>query len=262
MPVPDHLLRFWRALDARTGRVQPVWWGAVVTDARTPAIWDANYARVETDDGGLTAEEVEDSLLPALAEAGAPTVHVVGFRPEAQAPLFAELETRGHVLSWDLVMDLESDVPAVSTVAVEELEDSDELWAARLESFALFGIDDPEDRAQLLALECLQGACGAKRWFGVRDDEGLASTAALAVLEGVGFIDGLATADRARGRGYASALTATMTGAARAAGAGHVCLLADPAARPVIAMYERLGFKESGRLPSTKAQASRSGGAR
>jgi ribosomal protein S18 acetylase RimI-like enzyme len=262
MPVPDHLLRFWRAIDARTGHVQPTWWGAVVTDARSPAIWDANYARVETDDGALTADEVEAALLPALAEAGAPTIHIVGFRPEAQAPLFAELQSRGHVLAWDVVMDLDGDVAASPTVAVEELEDGDELWAARLASFALFGIDDQEACAQLLALERLHGATGAKRWFGVRDREGLASTAALAVLADVGFIDGVATADRARSRGYASALTKTMARAASDAGASHVCLLADPAARPVIAMYERLGFRESGRLPSTKTQASRSGGAR
>lgn len=262
MPVPDHLLRFWRAFDACTGRVQPTWWGAVVTDARFPVIWDANYARVETDDRALTAEEVEAALLPALAEAGASTIHVVGFRPESQAPLFAELKSRGHVPAWDVVMDLDGDLPATPALVVEELGDGDELRAARMESFALFGIEDPEVCAQLLALERLHGTSRAKRWFGVRDDAGLASTAALAVLEGVGFIDGVATVDRARGRGYASALTATMAREARDAGARNVCLLADPAAELVIAMYERLGFTEAGRLPSTKAQASRSGGAR
>jgi ribosomal protein S18 acetylase RimI-like enzyme len=262
MPVPYHLLRFWRALDACTGRVEPTWWGAVVTDVRSPDIWDANYARVETDDGALTADEVEAALSPALAETGAPTFHVVGFRPEPQAALFAELETRGHALAWDAVMDLDSDVPAFPSVAVEELEDGEELRAARLESFALFGIDDPEVGAQLLALERRHGEAGAKRWFGVRDDEGIASTGVLAFLAGVGFIDGVATAERARGRGYASALTAGMARAALGAGATNVCLLADPEARRVIAMYERVGFKESGRLPSTKAQVSRLGGAR
>ena len=148
MPVPDHLLRFWRAFDARNGRVQPTWWGAVVTDARFPFIWDANYARVETDDRALTADEVEAALLPALAEAGASTVHVVGFRPESQAPLFAELEARGHVPAWDVVMELDGDLPATPALVVEELGDGDELRAARMESFALFGIDDPEVRAQ------------------------------------------------------------------------------------------------------------------
>ena len=48
-PIPAHVLRFWRALDAMLGSVQLTSWGAIVTDERYPAVWDANYARV--DDG-------------------------------------------------------------------------------------------------------------------------------------------------------------------------------------------------------------------
>ena len=66
-PIPEHVLRFWRSLDAMFGRVEPTRWGAVVTDRRYPAVWDANYARVDTDSAGLTLAEVEASLLPALS---------------------------------------------------------------------------------------------------------------------------------------------------------------------------------------------------
>jgi hypothetical protein len=38
----------------------------------------------------------------------------------------------------------------------------------------------------------------------------------------------------------------------RGAGANEIYLLADPGAPRVIAMYERLGFREVGRLASTR----------
>ena len=47
MPVPDHVHRFWMALDERIGHAQPTWWGAVVTQAQFPDLWHANYARVD-----------------------------------------------------------------------------------------------------------------------------------------------------------------------------------------------------------------------
>lgn len=252
MAVPEHLLGFWRAFDERAADVRPTWWGAVVTDRRFPAVHDVNYARVETADRTLAPAEIEAVLLPALAAAGAATVHVVGFRPQAQAGLFAELEARGHRLAWDLVMDLDGTPRTLPGIAVEELDPSPELREARGAGLALFGIDDPETREQLLALEDTRDALGLKRWFIVRDGDGIASTAALCVLDDVGLIDDVATVERARGRGYASAAAAAAGRAALEAGARHVTLLADPGAPAVIAMYERLGFRPSGHLPSTR----------
>ena len=122
MPVPGHVIRFWHALDACFGRVQPTWWGAVVTDDRYPAIWDANYARVDSGGEDLGAADIEDELLPALAAVGSDVMHVVSFDADASGPLLAELSTRGHRLTFDLVMD-RAEPPATSTadVTVEEL---------------------------------------------------------------------------------------------------------------------------------------------
>ncbi len=76
--------------------------------------------------------------------------------------------------------------------------------------------------------------------------------AALVQLEGVGYLDNVATFPEARGRGIASAIVARAIELARGSGAEHVSLFADPDALPVVRMYERLGFREVGRLASTK----------
>ena len=96
--LPDHVLRFWRALDERFGSVEPVWWGAVVTDARFPMIWDANYARVDVAAPDLRLADIESHLLPALRDAGAPVMHVVTFHPEEATSLLSELSSRGDRL--------------------------------------------------------------------------------------------------------------------------------------------------------------------
>ena len=254
MPVPGHVIRFWHALDACFGRVQPTWWGAVVTDDRYPAIWDANYARVDSGGEDLGAADIEDELLPALAAVGSDVMHVVSFDADASGPMLAELSTRGHRLTFDLVMD-RAEPPATSTadVTVEELPPGDELWERVVASMALFGVEARAAVEQLRDLERDVMTSAGKRWFGVRGERGaLVSLGALLVLEGVGYVDNVATITEARGQGLASAITARMAGVAAAAGAAHVWLLADPGASSTVAMYERLGFRGTGRLAATR----------
>jgi ribosomal protein S18 acetylase RimI-like enzyme len=254
MTLPDHVTRFWRALDACFGSVEPTWWGAVVTDGRYPAIWDANYARIDAASEDLRAADIEHELLPALAAVGTDVMHVVSFDPEATGPLLAELSTRGHRLTFDLVMELEGPPgPGIEGVAVEELGPSDELWDRVEASIALFGVDGDDALRQLRDIERDVMAPAGKRWFGVRDEEGsLASMGALLVLEGVGYVDNVATFPAARGRGLASAITATAANEARAAGVPHVILLADPESPHAVALYERLAFRRVGRLAATR----------
>ena len=86
-----------------------------------------------------------------------------------------------------------------------------------------------------------------KRWLGVRDDDGtIVALAALVQLEGVGYLDNVATFPEARGRGMASAIVSRAIELARGSGAEHVSLFADPDALPVVRMYERLGFRRGG----------------
>jgi ribosomal protein S18 acetylase RimI-like enzyme len=91
-----------------------------------------------------------------------------------------------------------------------------------------------------------------KRWFGVREGGRVVSAGTLLVLDGAAYIDDVATLPGSRGRGYASAVVRTIVQEARRAGAAEIYLLADPGAPRVIAMYERLGFREVGRLASTR----------
>jgi ribosomal protein S18 acetylase RimI-like enzyme len=68
----------------------------------------------------------------------------------------------------------------------------------------------------------------------------------------VAYIDSVATFDRARRQGLASAVTTRLVREASAAGAASTCLLADPADRGVVGLYERLGFRAVGGLASTR----------
>jgi ribosomal protein S18 acetylase RimI-like enzyme len=253
MPVPEHIHRFWVALDERVGRVQPTWWGAVVTDARFPLVWDLNYARVDAAAPDLTLRDVADVLSPALEEAGTDTFHVVSFHPEETTELLVELSTLGHTLSWDVVMDLVGETTVdVSRTDVEPLEPGPELWPRVGASLALFG-NDPAEVEQLLRIEEELSASGSKRWLGVRDGDGvIVALAALVMLEGVAYLDNVATFPEARGRGLATSIVAHAIELAGQAGADHVSLLADPDKPDVIRMYERLGFREVGRLASTR----------
>jgi len=228
-----------------------------VTDGRFPRIWDANYARVDAPAPGLRAADVQADLLPALEDAGVTVFHVVTFHPEETAGLLAELSSRGHRLGWDLVMDAGPgdpiQAPRPPQVRVEELTAGDELWSRVGASLALFGVDPGDAVEQLQAIEREVLAPGGKRWFGVRDeDDTVVSLAALLFLEGVGYVDNVATFPEARGRGYASALIARIGDEARRAGAEHVCLFADPDDEPVVRLYTSLGFREAGRLASTR----------
>jgi ribosomal protein S18 acetylase RimI-like enzyme len=250
--LPDHVLRFWRALDERFGSVEPVWWGAVVTDARFPMIWDANYARVDVAAPDLRLADIEDRLLPALRDAGAPVMHVVLFHPNEATSLLSELSSRGDRLGWDLVMDLVGEPPSTD-VTVDPLEGRDDLWDVVADSLVLFGAEPGEALEQFRTLERDVLAPAGKRWFGVVDQGGtVQSLGALVVFGDVGYVDNIATFPPFRGRGLASAVTATIAREARRAGANHVFLLADPEASAIVSLYERLGFASAGSLASAR----------
>jgi GNAT superfamily N-acetyltransferase len=254
VPVLD-VIRFWRALDDFMESVEPTGWGAVVTDRRYPVIWDANYARVDRPAEDLRLEEVEASLTPALVRAGATSFHVVMFEPERTTRLMTELSARGDRLSWDVVMIHEGS-SAADSPRVEELSPGPELWEAVRVSLRHFGIAQPSAITQLVALE--RDALGSvKRWFGVREHGRLLALGALVLLEGVGYVDNVATEPESRGRGYASDITSRIVLEARAGGAETVFLLAEP--EGPVRLYERIGFREAMRLASTLRPAGRAG---
>jgi ribosomal protein S18 acetylase RimI-like enzyme len=252
VPLPEHVQRFWRSLDDLVGEVRPTWWGAVVTDARYPAIWDINYARIDEPATDLSAAEVEAELVPALRAVGASVLHVVTFHHEATTRLVSELSTRGHRVGWDLVMNREPG-PVRVDADVEEIEPGPDLWGRVADTMRLFGAGSGEPVDQLRRMEQEVLTPGGKRWFGIRNRRGtVVSLAALISLEDVGYIDNVATFPRYRGRGLATAVTSRLIDVAHGDHAAHVCLLADPDDRAVVRMYERLGFRPAGKLASTR----------
>jgi ribosomal protein S18 acetylase RimI-like enzyme len=248
--IPDLFHRFWVALDGLFSDVRDEWWGAIVTDGRFPRIWDANYARVDAE--GVRLHDLEHDLTQALRAIGATTFHVVVFDPEGSPGLLTDLSSRAHRLSWDVLMEATSEPPP-NDVRIDALGSDDALWAAVRDSFGLFGVDPRESVAQLKAIETDVLTPGGKRWYGVRGDDGeIVSLAALLVLDSVGYIDNVATFPHARGRGYASALASHLVRTAADMGTDATFLIADPDDQPVVRLYERIGFREVGRLASTK----------
>jgi GNAT superfamily N-acetyltransferase len=257
VPLPEQLHRFWIALDDLVADVLPTDWGAVVTDARSPDVWDTNYARVDVD-SAVPLARIETDLLPALRRARVGVEHVVSFHHEAHGDLLSELSSRGHRISWDLAMVLD-EAPGGAGVEeegtpVEEVFPGDELWAAAAASMRdSFAIEPATAVEQLLTLERDVLALAGKRWFAVRgEDGGPVSLGTLLVLGGTSYIDNVATDPAARGRGYAGAIVTRIAREALAAATAGPFLLCDPGAPATVRLYERLGFAPAGFLASTK----------
>jgi ribosomal protein S18 acetylase RimI-like enzyme len=252
----EPLLAYWRAQDALFERVEPAWWGAVVSDERYPAIQEPNYARVETREPVRLAE-VEAELLPAMARSGSARSHVVIFFPEDQTDLVAEASTRGERVSWDLVMVHADEDVDDADAPVEEVHDFDaSFWRAHAASTRLFDVDEQPTVDQLQALEREVMIPGGRRLLTVRERGEAMALAALLVLEVAGFLDHVVTFPAARRHGYAQALTRRAVAEAAQAGARQTFLLAEPGGSAE-RIYTRLGFERAGYLASWLSPISR-----
>jgi ribosomal protein S18 acetylase RimI-like enzyme len=250
----EPLLRFWRAQDDLFEHTEAQWWGAVVSDARFPAIQEPNYARVETRQP-VRLGEIEDALVPAMRASGSERSHVVIFHAEDQTDLIAAASTRGDRIAWDLVMVTGLDVEP--TRRVEEVSAFDgPFWVVHRDSARLFGVTDEETLDQLQAMERDVLIPAGRRWFAVVHDGRRVALAALLVLERTGFIDHVVTFPDARRRGYAEALTRRIVVEATAMGAERTYLLAEPEGGAV-RVYERIGFERVAHLASWLAARDR-----
>jgi ribosomal protein S18 acetylase RimI-like enzyme len=251
----EPLLRFWRAHDDLFDRTDPRWWGAVVSDARFPAIQEPNYARVETRHP-VRLEEIEEALVPAMRASGSERSHVVIFHPEDQTELIAAASTRGDRIAWDLVMvapgrDLEP------TGEVEEISGLDaSFWAVHRDSARQFDVTDDDRLDQLQAMERDVLVPAGRRWFSVLDGGRRVALAALLVLERTGFVDHVVTFPEARRRGHAGALTRRVVSEATGMGADRTYLLAEPEG-DAVRVYDRIGFERVTHLASWLAPRDR-----
>jgi GNAT superfamily N-acetyltransferase len=236
-------LRLWRQLDQRFERVEPQPWGAVVTDARFPLVWDVNYARVETDDPALGLDEVRAALDPALERAGAAHRHIVVFHPERLTDLIAAASSAGARLTWDLVMAL-GVAPAAreAPAGVEEAEPDERLLAAVRRTLPEFDVSDPEVANQLMRIEREAMLPAGKRWFRVGAAGEESALGSMIQVEDVALVDHVVTMPFARGRGYADAIVRRIAAEASAAGARTVILTTEPDGR-ARRIYERIGFE-------------------
>jgi ribosomal protein S18 acetylase RimI-like enzyme len=249
------LLRFWRAHDDLFDRTEAMWWGAVVSDARFPAIQEPNYARVESRQP-VRLEEIEDALVPAMQASGSERSHVVIFHPEDQTELVAAASTRGDRIAWDLVM-VAAGRDVEPTGEVEEVSAFDaSFWAVHRESARLFAVTDDDALDQLQAMERDVLVPAGRRWFSVLDGGRRVALAALLVLGGTGFVDHVVTFPEARRRGHAGALTRRLVSEAAAMGAERTYLLAEPEGDGV-RVYDRIGFERVTHLASWLAPRDR-----
>ena len=258
----EPLLRLWRAHDDLFERTEARWWGAVVSDARFPAIQEPNYARVETRQP-VRLEEIEDALVPAMRASGSERSHVVIFHPEDQTELVAAASTRGDRIAWDLVMVVAGrDVgPTGEDVEppgeVEEVSAFDgAFWSVHRDSARLFDVTDDDTLDQLQAMERDVLIPAGRRWFSVLDGGRRVALAALLVLERTAFVDHVVTFPEARRRGHAGALTRQLVAEAAAMGADRTFLLAEPEG-DAVRVYDRIGFERVTHLASWLAPRDR-----
>jgi GNAT superfamily N-acetyltransferase len=245
-------LRFWRALDFAIERVVETPWGAVVSDARFPLIWDVNYARVDAE-RDVRLSDVRAALDRELARTGARHEHLVCFWPELQTGLLGELGRSGNRISWDIVMIHRGGDPEPPGVAVEEVKTFDDaFWRAVRTSLAAFDVTEPASLDQLMRLEREVALPDGKRWFAIRRSLGEEPLALGALIEheGVAYLDHIVTVPEARRRGYGSAMVRKIVQVARDDGMRWITLLADRGGKPAD-LYRRLGFEDLTYLASS-----------
>jgi GNAT superfamily N-acetyltransferase len=251
MSALQPLVETFVALDDLLERVDQTWWGAVVSDSRLPLIWDANYARIEGPQPDLTLGEVLSALVPAMRANECRHEHIVMFDPDGSGALLLELGRAGHRVSWDTVMELKAPEPSDwPDHPVEEVTTFDEaFWGGQRAAMAEFDVTDAQVTEQLVRWERDLLVPFGKRWFVVRDEEGLAGFGALVRHGAAGYVDNVVTLPRARRRGVAGAIVRRVAFEGRLDGAERIFLLAekpDP-----IRLYERLGFRRVGSIASS-----------
>jgi GNAT superfamily N-acetyltransferase len=244
--------RYFAASDALLQRVEPTWWGAVVSDDRFPDVYDLNYGRVDRARPDLTLDDALEDLIPAMVRTGSVHLHLVVFEPEGTDLLLREAEAAGHRVSLETVMEHDGRADGDPALPVEEADPADPvLWQTLRLGFREFDVGVPAVIDQLLRWNREVLVPAGRRWFLVRNGGEVAGLGALQVRGGVGYLDDVVTFPRHRRHGIASAIVVRMVREAREAGAETVFLLAD---RPEpIRLYRTLGFEETATIASTLA---------
>jgi ribosomal protein S18 acetylase RimI-like enzyme len=236
-------LEFTKRLEDRCAAVTaPFEWGTFLSYPDLPRVWALNFARVESP-APPGASELVDAVqrLPWPAEARHRKIVV------NDAALGARLTPGFDALEWQterlLYMALTADPPPPPPIPVRELS-AEERSEALVRFLPQVGTK-PETLDQIIASRGVVDRAVEMRRFGAFEDGEAACMCELYLEGGTAQVEDVATAERFRKRGLASAVVLTAIAEARAAGADFVFLIADAEDWPK-QMYSRMGFDEIG----------------
>ena len=240
----ERSLEFMHRIQDRCAKVrEPFEWGTFLSNPALPLVWDFNYARIEAQEVASAAEIVE--VVQRLPWPASSRHRKVTVDDEAighhLAPGFAQLEWQ---IGGLLFMVLTRDPPPLPATPVQEI--TSEERADALVTFLPQVGTKPETLHQIIASRRVVEEVIEVRRFGAFVDGEAAAMCELYLESGTAQVEDVATAERFRKRGLATAVVLQAMAAARAAGAEFVFLIADSDDWPR-EMYARLGFEEVGK---------------
>ena len=247
MALPDDVREAWWAWHGLNEYVEPTSWGALVTDARYPDVWDANFARVEAP---ASLAEVEGALERARSWTG--SRHAEIFVPDRDAvgpALGYQAVAVGYEHNVDVVMTLRGDPSPLperllSIDIVEIDHGDDDLAATHREVYPLLGPTlAPEVIDQLMERDARLADEAGVRWFAALVEGDVAGFCSTYVAPNrVSVVDNVVTREEHRGLGVATAVVTRAILEARASGSG-LTFLVTAAVGGAAPLYQRIGFE-------------------
>ena len=225
-------------------RTEPFRWGTAVFMPEFPLRHDSNYLLVESPPPGVDAAALAaeaDRIQGAAGLRHRSAMFRDAGEGERLAPGFGALgwkPFRGVVMAHRRPPER----PVGTSVVIRT--DAEALRTAREAQILGYPWGTPEVARQLLAARSLIPV--ETRYYAVFEDGEPASWGELYLEGDVAQVEAVATVERFRGRGHASAIVLRAVAEARRAGAGLVFLCADADDWPR-ELYRRLGFDEIGR---------------
>jgi ribosomal protein S18 acetylase RimI-like enzyme len=231
--------------DAAATELVPLGWGTGVFDRDRPLVWDANYVRVESDEG-LDAPEVVDAVEPLFVERNLAHRAVLLTDRSEQSRLAAGFESLGWEPVREMVMALRTR-PETPRHPVEEISPDAFRDARRAVELAEMPRDPASDGVlgfvdQTISRDEPIQSFASLRYVGVVSAEEVVAFCVVYSRDGIGQIELVTTLREHRGRGYGRAIVAGAAAISIADG-NHLTFLVALADDWPRRMYRRLGFE-------------------
>jgi ribosomal protein S18 acetylase RimI-like enzyme len=240
----ERAFHFLARADMAGSRAEPFRFGTAVFTPELPLRHDSNYVLVESLPDGVSATELADEA--ERIQRGAGLAHRVLFFRDAAlgervAPKLVDLGWR--LDRHDLMAYRRSAHREVNAGIVREVDESI-IRPAREQQLRSYPWRTPEVARQLLDAKLRIPV--ERRFFAVVVAGEVVSYGDLYLDGDIAQIEDVATLEKHRGRGYASAVVVRAVEEAHRAGATFIFLVADAEDWPK-ELYRRLGFDEIGR---------------